>query len=609
MAVQETPIKKLTHSNAVDAGIVEHNGRFVIVNGKNGEIIENCNGWGYKTREKALKFLQANFDYKPKKAELIKDNVDSAVKEWKNGAIEVKQVIHSQKVTARQKPIHLANITKKYEFEDLALVKVKMKKGDRYIIVDRSNKVVDNCNGYGYRSKNKAIAYLNSLYKTTEKKGKHKKANKVFNTQLRSALSENQEEIDWSKVKLNAEQHKAIELIEKGENVFLTGSAGTGKSFLLKYIIHKFNDDYTRVCAPTGRAAVNVGGTTIHRLLHLKLSTDTINDHPTTMPKSLRGTHRVILDEVSMVRADIFKWLSESLRLAEKENKQPIQLIVVGDFYQLPPIVSTDYERQYFAGGKEYAFNSDEWASWHFKPVIFRNIVRQDNPDFIEALNKIRVGDASGIEFFNKNAATNEIDQAITLTSRNATAEKINREKLSQIKEPVHTFISESEGKISDSEKPVPDKIELKIGTQVVATANGENYNNGDIGIVTGFGNNGSVEVKFAPNRPAIHIKPKEWKVYDYLASDKGAYLKTMIGSYVQIPLKLGYAITIHKSQGQTYSRVNVQPAGWSNGLLYVSLSRCREVDSMYLSSYLSRNMVKTSPYVNDFYSSLEKLN
>ena len=83
MAVQETPIKKLTHNNAVDAEIVEHNGRFVIVNGKNGEIIENCNGWGYKTREKALKFLQANFDYKPKNAELIKDNVDSAVKEWK----------------------------------------------------------------------------------------------------------------------------------------------------------------------------------------------------------------------------------------------------------------------------------------------------------------------------------------------------------------------------------------------------------------------------------------------------------------------------------------------------------------------------------------------
>ena len=113
--------------------------------------------------------------------------------------------------------------------------------------------------------------------------------------------------------------------------------------------------------------------------------------------------------------------------------------------------------------------------------------------------------------------------------------------------------------------------------------------------------------VKFAPNRPAIHIKPKEWKVYDYLASDKGSYLKTMIGSYIQIPLKLGYAIMIHKSQGQTYSRVNVQPAGWSNGLLYVSLSRCRKVDSMYLSSYLSRNMVKTSPYVNDFYEGLEK--
>lgn len=136
--------------------------------------------------------------------------------------------------------------------------------------------------------------------------------------------------------------------------------------------------------------------------------------------------------------------------------------------------------------------------------LIFSDIVRQDNPDFINALNKIRVGDTSGIEYFNKNV----------------TAEKINREKLSQIKEPVHIFISESEGKISDSEKPVSDKIKLKIGTQVVVTANGENY---------------------------------------------------------------------------------------SNDLLYVSLSRCRKVDSMYLSSYLSRNMVKTSPYVNDFYEGLEK--
>lgn len=169
--------------------------------------------------------------------------------------------------------------------------------------------------------------------------------------------------IDWSKVKLNSEQQKAIELIEKGENVFLTGAAGTGKSFLLKYIIHKFNDAHTRVCALTGRAAVNIGGTTIHRLLNLRLSTDTINDHPTTMPEPLKDTHRVILDEISMVRADVFKWLSECLRLAVRENNKPIQLIVVGDFYQLPSIVSTDYERQYFAGGKEYAFNSDEWTS------------------------------------------------------------------------------------------------------------------------------------------------------------------------------------------------------------------------------------------------------
>ena len=198
--------------------------------------------------------------------------------------------------------------------------------------------VVDNCNGYGYRSKNKAIAYLTSLYKTTKKKRKLKKANKVVNKQLRSALSESQEVIDWSKVKLNSEQQKAIELIEKGENVFLTSAAGTGKSFLLKYIIHKFNDAHTRVCAPTGRAAVNIGGTTIHRLLNLRLSTDMINDHPTTMPELLKDTHRVILDEISMVRADVFKWLSECLRLAVRENNKPIQLIVVGDFYQLPQL-------------------------------------------------------------------------------------------------------------------------------------------------------------------------------------------------------------------------------------------------------------------------------
>lgn len=244
-------------------------------------------------------------------------------------------------------------------------------------------------------------------------------------------------------------------MIEKGENVFLSGPGGTGKSLLLKYIIHEFDDKHTRVCAPTGLAAVNINGSTIHRLLNLNIKVDTLHEQPYKMPKALKGTYRVIVDEISMVRSDLFVWLTKCLRLAEKKNNHRIQLIVVGDFYQLAPIVARGYEKEYFKNGKQYAFPTSSWESWNFKPVLLHQVVRQNDPDFIENLNKIRVGDQLGIDYFNANFSKTELANAVTLTSRNITANKINNEHLAQIDARESTFIAEKKNKVSQSDEPV----------------------------------------------------------------------------------------------------------------------------------------------------------
>lgn len=413
-------------------------------------------------------------------------------------------------------------------------------------------------------------------------------------------------------MELTTEQQKAKDLILNGTNVFLTGDAGTGKSYVLRQVINILPANTTVVCAPTGVAAVNIHGITIHRLLELNPEKDIINLHPEHVPKKLEKAKTVIVDEISMCRSDLFIWLSETLKLAEIKFKHPIQLVVVGDFYQLPPVLATPAEKEYFANGKVYAFNTAEWKSWHFQPVVLHQVIRQTNAEFSKALNSIKKGNTKYIHYLNSKSTKNRINNAITLVSTNKEANAINLKKVSSLEGGCKIYNSQISGQINDQDKPTPDKIKLKVGALVVFTANASDntYSNGTLATVTQLSAD-YIKVKIENSSEEVTVFPFTWTIYDYrlIKEDNQRKLKKIqIGEYQQLPVKLGYAITIHKSQGQTYSAANIAPAGWLPGLLYVALSRVKDIKQLHLLHKIEPNMVNADPTVRNFYQHLEWL-
>ena len=413
-------------------------------------------------------------------------------------------------------------------------------------------------------------------------------------------------------MELTTEQQKAKDLILNGTNVFLTGDAGTGKSYVLRQVINILPANTTVVCAPTGVAAVNIHGITIHRLLELNPEKDIINLHPEHVPKKLEKVRTVIVDEISMCRSDLFTWLSESLKLAEIKYKHPIHLVVVGNFYQLPPVLATPAEKEYFSNGKAYPFNTAEWYSWHFRPVVLHQVIRQTNAEFSKALNSIRKGNTKYIHYLNSKSTKNPLNNAITVVSTNKEANTINLKKVNSLQGDWKIYNSQVSGKINDQDKPTPDRIKLKVGALVVFTANASDntYTNGALATVTQL-NTDYIKVKIENSSEEITVFPFTWTIYDYrlVKEDNRRKLKKVqIGEYQQLPVKLGYAITIHKSQGQTYPAANIAPAGWLSGLLYVALSRVKDINQLHLLHKIEPQMVNADPTVRNFYQHLEWL-
>jgi ATP-dependent DNA helicase PIF1 len=408
-------------------------------------------------------------------------------------------------------------------------------------------------------------------------------------------------------------QQKVFDLVKDGHNVYLTGLGGTGKSYVLNKIIEWAGKAGKNVivCAPTGIAALNIGGSTIHRALDINPNkTLQMNPYPTIKDGSpIPECDLMIVDEISMCRMDLFDYLSSVLfkaaRIREKEGKPRCQLVVVGDFCQLPPVVQKSerpiLEQKYgFDVGGAYAFMGKYWNKWTFKSVELTEAIRQRDSDFVAALNACRVGDTRGVHWITEYSSKHPIDNAIVLCGRNSKAESENNKRLGMLDALSTTYIGEKTGEVEEKDMPTAERLTLKPGARVMSLINDreDTYMNGTLGTVIKCKKDG-VAVMFDGGRTEL-VPLHTWNVTKPTIVD-GKTKSETIGTYTQVPLKLAWAITIHKSQGQTFDSATLFPECWDYGQLYTALSRLTKVENLFIAEPVNDSYLKTSPDVIKF--------
>lgn len=408
-------------------------------------------------------------------------------------------------------------------------------------------------------------------------------------------------------------QQKVFDLVKSGRNVYLTGLGGTGKSYVLNKIIEWAGKTGKNVivCAPTGIAALNIGGSTIHRALDISPNkTLQMDPYPAIKDGSpIPECDLMIIDEISMCRMDLFDYLSEVLfkaaRMRKKEGKPCCQLVVVGDFCQLPPVVQKSerpiLEQKYgFDVGGAYAFMGNYWNRWSFEAVELTEAIRQRDSNFVAALNACRVGDTRGVHWISEHSSKRPIENAIVLCGRNSKADSENNKRLRMIDAPFTTYVGEKTGEVEERDMPTPEHLTLKPGARVMSLINDreDTYMNGTLGTVIECEKDG-VTVAFDGGQTKF-VPLYSWNITKPTMVD-GKTRSRPIGTYKQVPLKLAWAITIHKSQGQTFDSATVFPECWDYGQLYTALSRLTRVENLYIAEPVNDSFLKTSPDVIKF--------
>lgn len=406
---------------------------------------------------------------------------------------------------------------------------------------------------------------------------------------------------------LTAGQKMAFDLVKNGNNLFLSGLGGTGKSYILEKIIRwaEESEKNVIVCAPTGIAAINIGGSTIHRVLGISPKKTLQVDPKPFIPNgsAIPECDLLIVDEISMCRLDLFDYLSEVLQKAAtwraKDGKPPCQLIVVGDFLQLPPVLTktdrpileTKYGRDVKGG---YPFLGNEWESWNFKHVELTEAIRQRDASFVGALNACRVGDMAGVRWIYDNSASQPADNAIVLCGRNTKADEENRHRLNDLAGTATTYYAHTEGDVDSADKPTSDRLVLKPGARVMNLVNVSESSrmNGTLGTVLRCDEN-SVLVNFDGLGPST-VQTNVWEVTKPSIVD-GRTKNDVVGRFEQIPLKLAWAITIHKAQGQTFNAAVVYPECWDSGQLYTAFSRLTSIEGLFIAEPVLDSYLVTS--------------
>lgn len=414
-------------------------------------------------------------------------------------------------------------------------------------------------------------------------------------------------------------QKRFFEAYFNGENVCLTGPAGTGKSFALNSLSSFLEKHGVMIgmTAMTGVAAFNIKGQTIHSWAGIGLGDDTayelfsrVKSNKILMEKIVE-THTLVIDEVSMLKADLMDKLNEFFKIIRMRTHEPfggLQLILCGDFLQLPPVWNQLEE-------KNFAFQSNSWKEANMKTIDLGEIIRQHNdPEFARLLNELRFGDTTNIDILKSRIDFKYPDDGIDpvyLFCKNYDVEKLNKELLAEINSPSRIFKSIDEGNsyninLFDKHCPAIKDLELKVGASVMLLRNIDTkigLVNGAIGKVKEFTSSG-ILVKFICGDHII--EPYEWELTDYKKDFTGKQKKVKVASRKQYPLKVAFCITVHKSQGSTLDRAVIDISeAFAEGQVYVALSRVRDLKSLSV-SHFSHNKVKVNSDCLKFYKDLK---
>lgn len=411
-------------------------------------------------------------------------------------------------------------------------------------------------------------------------------------------------------LQLTPEFTQILDELEKDKNhLVITGRAGTGKSTLLNIFRNttKLNAVFL---APTGIAALRIKGQTIHSFFRFPPRMITAADiqRHFLVGKLVRKLEVLIIDEMSMVRADVMDAIDISLRI-HKNNQNPfggVKLVLFGDMFQLPPVVAGGEEAYYFNQryASPYFFDSEVWKNLsNIQYVELHQVFRQKDPTFIHILDQIRTNE---LDYETLSALNTNIDPDIKpgsgyiyLSPRNNTVDRINKAELNSINQPMEIFQGEINGDFSLNNAPANLVLSLKIGAQVMIIRNDTDmtYVNGTIGTVTSMDE--KIEVTNSSTGEVYKIEKAKWEMIRYIVDpdDKEKITTKTIGTFEQFPLKLAWAMTIHKSQGQTFDQVilDMEGGAFEHGQTYVALSRCTSLEGIKL-----KRPLKSSDFILD---------
>ena len=407
------------------------------------------------------------------------------------------------------------------------------------------------------------------------------------------------------------------------KHIFLTGKAGTGKTTFLRRVRQEVNKRMA-VVAPTGVAAINAEGVTIHSLFQLPFGIflpDQMNQqlHKRKFTRSkinlIRSLDLLIIDEISMVRADILDAIDAVLRRYLHYNRPfgGLQLLMIGDLHQLPPVVKQeDWDVLRMHYDTPYFFGSLALQKTDAVTIELQHIYRQSDQQFIDLLNEVRSNRMTPkvLELLNSRYQTDfqasDTSGYITLSSHNATARQINAERLQKVSGRIHRFKATIKDNFPPHSFPTEEELELKVNAQVMFVKNDINhekrYYNGKIGRIVAIGHK-VIKIRCPDDTADIEVERSEWKNIKYtLNPDTKEVEEELLGSFEQFPLKLAWAITIHKSQGLTFERVIIDAkAAFVHGQVYVALSRCKSFEGIVLRSKIASSSVRTDRVVQSF--------